>query len=60
MQEPHGAKTASSKHNMRFVTLTRVYDFLQVLGVKRYYLTKDKYFYKQEYLSMIYQLQNSD
>jgi hypothetical protein len=37
--------------------LTRVYDFLQVLSIKRMHSTKNDYFSKHKYFSTIYKLQ---
>jgi hypothetical protein len=38
----------SKTNNIRFMNLTKVYDFLQVLGINTALTTKDDYFSKQE------------
>jgi hypothetical protein len=42
---------------MRSMNLTMVYDFLQVIGIKRSYSTKDDYFSKYIQFTTIYLLQ---
>jgi hypothetical protein len=45
---------------MRFMNLTRVYDFLQDLHIKKSYSIKDGYFCKHIKFTTIYSMGNKD